>query len=81
MKKKLYRSVTDKKIFGVCGGLADYFGIDSTIIRVIWLLALFFAGGGLLVYLILALAMPVQPDEPLEYEYVHHAGDESGSRW
>lgn len=36
MKKKLYRSSTDKKISGVCGGIAEYFGIDSTIIRIIY---------------------------------------------
>ena len=80
MRKKLCRSVTDKKIFGVCGGLADYFGIDSTIIRVIWLLALFFAGGGLLLYVIFAVVMPVERDEPIEYEYVHRAEDRY-NRW
>lgn len=41
MDKKLYRSLTDRKISGVCGGIAKYFGIDATIVRLIWTLAVF----------------------------------------
>ena len=56
--KKLYRSKTDKKIFGVCGGFAEYFDIDATVMRIIFVI-LFFAGCiGLLAYLICALIMP-----------------------
>ena len=62
MEKKLYRSATDKKIAGVCGGIAAYFGVDSTIIRLIWVFAVIFAGFGLLAYLIAALVMPVEPE-------------------
>ena len=58
MKKKLYKSSTDKKLFGVCGGLAEYFGIDSTIVRLILVLAILFAGCGILAYLVAALVMP-----------------------
>ena len=39
--KKLRKSNTDKKIFGVCGGIAEYFGIDSTIVRIIWTILAF----------------------------------------
>lgn len=39
MNKKLYRSKDDKKISGVCGGIAEYFGIDATIVRLLWVLA------------------------------------------
>ena len=46
MDKKLYRSKTDRRIAGVCGGLGNYFDIDPTIIRLAWVVALFFAGGG-----------------------------------
>lgn len=60
MGKKLYLSDTDKKIGGVCGGLADYFGIDSTIIRIIWLVALLCYGTGLLLYLAFWIAVPRQ---------------------
>lgn len=62
MEKKLYRSLTDKKLCGVCGGLAEYFGIDSTIVRLILVLAVLFAGVGVLAYIIAALVMPVKPN-------------------
>ena len=62
MTKKLYKSRTDKKICGVCGGIADYFGIDSTIIRLIWAVLILCFGTGLLAYLIAALVMPDIPD-------------------
>jgi len=57
-KKKLYLSETDKKIFGVCGGIAEYFEIDSTPIRIGFLILLFGAGTGLLIYLICAVVIP-----------------------
>ncbi|MEA1980043.1 MAG: PspC domain-containing protein [candidate division Zixibacteria bacterium] len=58
MTKKLYRSRTDKKIAGVCGGFGEYFDIDSTLIRVV-ILILFLTGGvGGLAYLICWLLMP-----------------------
>jgi Putative stress-responsive transcriptional regulator len=52
--------MTEKKIFGVCGGFAEYFDVDVTIMRIIFLILLFCAGGGLLAYLICALVMPEQ---------------------
>ncbi len=57
MQKKLLRSA-ETKIFGVCGGLGEYFDIDPTIVRIIFLLALVTFGTGLLLYLVLALVMP-----------------------
>jgi phage shock protein C len=60
-KKRLARSLTDKKIAGVCGGLADYFDLDPTIIRICWLLAVLCAGTGGLAYIILWIALPVAP--------------------
>lgn len=62
MEKKLYRSKNNKKIFGVCGGLAEYFDIDATIIRLVLVFAVLFAGVGVLAYLIAALVIPNQPD-------------------
>jgi len=59
--KRLMRSSRDKKIAGVCAGLADYFDLDPTLVRVLWLLAIFFAGTGFLVYLILWIVLPVAP--------------------
>jgi phage shock protein C len=61
-EKKLYRSNTDKMVAGVCGGLGKYFGIDSTVIRLIFaLLVVFGVGSGILLYIILAIVMPLEP--------------------
>ena len=58
--KKLVRSA-DKKIAGVCGGLAEYFGMDASLVRIIYLLAtIFTAFAGVLIYIILKLVMPAQ---------------------
>jgi phage shock protein C len=59
--KRLMRSSTDKKIAGVCAGLADYFDMDPTIIRVLWLLLVICGGTGILAYLILWMVLPVAP--------------------
>jgi phage shock protein C len=56
-QRVLYRDVDNGKISGVCAGLSDYFDIDVTLIRVIWVCLILFAGTGLLVYLILALVV------------------------
>ncbi len=63
MEKKLYKSATDKKIAGVCGGLAKYLNIDSTIVRLVWvaLSLLGVAVGGLILY---AVCCAIIPDEP-----------------
>ena len=55
--KKLSRS-NNKMIGGVCAGIADYLGLDPTIVRIVWVLMLFFAGFGILLYLILWIVMP-----------------------
>lgn len=70
MEKKLYRSRKNKSIAGVCGGIATYFKIDVTIIRLIWALAtLFSIGAALLAYIICAFIIPEEP-EALEEDYV-----------
>ena len=56
-KKKLCRASRDKKIFGVCGGIANYFGIDSRLVRLITIILVFAAGLSVWVYLIAALIM------------------------
>jgi phage shock protein C len=58
MEKKLYRIREGKKIAGVCGGIAEYFAIDPTIIRLIWALVSLFAGAGILVYIVCAFVIP-----------------------
>lgn len=62
MKKKLYKSRTDKKIDGVCGGIAEYFDVDSTIIRLAWVIFSLMGGSGILCYFIAMLIMPTSPD-------------------
>ena len=63
MNKKLYKSNSDKKIDGVCAGIAEFFEIDSTIVRLIWVLVALFAGSGVLLYIIAALVMPRKPED------------------
>ena len=58
MKKRLYKIEKGKKLFGVCGGIAEYFNIDPTVIRVLWVLLVFCAGTGVLAYVVAALIMP-----------------------
>lgn len=58
MEKKLCKSKDNKKLCGVCGGIAEYFGIDATIVRLILVLLVVFAGVGVLAYIIAALVMP-----------------------
>ena len=56
--KKLYKSTTDRKFAGVCGGIAEYLGVDSTMVRLITVLLMLCAGSGLLVYIAAAVIMP-----------------------
>ncbi len=60
MGKRLYRSRRNRMIWGVCGGLAEYFDMDPTIIRVITVLLIFANGLGILAYVILALVVPLE---------------------
>jgi phage shock protein PspC (stress-responsive transcriptional regulator) len=61
MEKKLYRSKTDKKLAGVCGGIGKYFSIDPTLIRLGVVLFTLFGGCGLLAYIIAAFVIPEEP--------------------
>lgn len=63
MTKSLHRSQTDKILAGVCGGLAEYFGVDSTIVRLLFILVVALGGSGALLYAILWLVMPRGPKE------------------
>lgn len=59
--KKLYKSNTDKKIAGVCGGIAEYFNVDATLVRLGWVVFSLLGGSGLLAYIIAAIIMPERP--------------------
>jgi len=61
MAKKLYRSRTERMIWGICGGLAEYFDVDPTIVRVIAVLTLFVGTAGIWAYLIMRFVIPEEP--------------------
>lgn len=61
--KRLYKSSTDRRIDGVCSGVAEYLGIDPTVVRVAWVFSAFFVGVGILAYLVAAMIMPRRPEE------------------
>ena len=60
MKKKLVKSRTDKKICGICGGVAEYFDIDATLVRLAWVAILPFGGASIWAYIVAAIIMPVE---------------------
>ena len=66
MEKRLYRSQSDRMIWGVCGGLANYFDIDPIIIRIIAVLLVFASGAGILAYIVLAIVVPLESSEVAE---------------
>ena len=57
-KKRLYKSRNNKMLCGVCAGIADYFNIDPTIVRVLWAVLALAAGSGILAYILCAIIMP-----------------------
>ena len=60
--KRLHKSDSDKKLCGVCGGIAEYFNIDPTIVRLGWIIFCLAGGSGVLAYIIAALVMPEDPN-------------------
>ena len=68
MQKKLYRSVTDRKLAGVCGGVASYLNMDPTVIRVLWAVISLFAFVGVIAYIICAFLIPEEPTNIIDAE-------------
>ena len=62
MRKRLYKSRNNQKLCGVCAGIAEYFSIDPTIVRLIWALCVIAAGTGVLAYIVCALVIPEETD-------------------
>lgn len=60
--KKLYKIREGKKICGVCGGVAEYFNVDPSLVRILWLAALLCAGTGGLLYLAAAIVLPYKDE-------------------
>ncbi len=64
MNKRLQRSRTEKMIGGVCGGLAEYFSVDPTIVRILWVLITLLGGAGIILYVVLWVIMPLERPGP-----------------
>lgn len=67
-EQRLTKNDTNGKLAGVCAGLADYFGVDVTLVRLLFVVATFLGGPGILVYIVLALVLPEDPYRPT-FEY------------
>ncbi len=66
MTRKLYRSRTDRMIWGVCGGLASYFDVDPTIIRVAAIVSVLMSGAGIIAYIVMAVVVPLETSSAAE---------------
>lgn len=66
MKKRLYKSNTDKKLDGVCAGIAEYFEIDPTVIRLAWVLFTCLGGSGIVAYIICMIVFPEKPENVID---------------
>ncbi len=70
MDRKLYKSANDKVLAGVCGGIGEYFDVDTVIIRLLWVIFTLFGGAGIIAYIIAAIIMPANPlGVPIEDSY------------
>ena len=67
-KKRLYRSRSERMLAGVCGGIGDYFDVDPTVIRLLFVVFALAIGSGILLYIILLILVPLEPEtsEPVE---------------
>src|SRR5829696_7269424 len=61
MRERLYRSRTDRMLFGVAGGMADWLGIDPSVVRLVWALLVLAGGVGLVLYIVAAIVVPEAP--------------------
>ena len=68
MKKRLYKSNTDQKIDGVCAGIAEFFEIDPTLVRLAWVLFSLAVGSGILAYIVCMLVIPRKPQDIIDVE-------------
>ena len=66
MEKKLHKSESDKKVCGVCGGIAKYLSLDSTVVRLALVAFCLLGGSGVLAYIICALIMPEEPTNVID---------------
>ena len=78
MNKRFYKS-NDKKISGVCGGIAEYFNWDPTIVRVLWAVLTLCTSAfpGIIIYIVLALVMPSRPSNDADWDNMKRANAEN----
>lgn len=69
-RKRLYRSRNQRMLAGVCGGIGSYFDIDPTVIRILFVLFALVVGGGVLLYIILLIIMPLEPESSMGEEMI-----------
>ncbi len=62
VRKRLYRSRKNRQVAGACAGVADYLGVDATLVRIAWVLFALAGGPGLLLYIIMAVIVPEEPE-------------------
>jgi phage shock protein PspC (stress-responsive transcriptional regulator) len=77
VNRRLYRCQHDKRVAGVASGLAEYLDVDPTIVRLLWVLSIFVGGMGLLLYIAMAIIVPLEPQEGLAAAGAH-VGDATG---
>jgi len=73
-RRSLYRCRHDRRIAGVAAGVAEYFDLDPTIVRLVWLVSIFFGGFGLLLYIVMAIVVPNEPLTEQELEQLVDPG-------
>jgi phage shock protein PspC (stress-responsive transcriptional regulator) len=62
VNRRLYRCRHDRRLAGVAGGIAEYFDADPTVVRILWVLSIFLGGTGLLLYIAMAIIVPLEPE-------------------
>lgn len=68
MRKRIYRVKDGKMLAGVCGGVAEYFNLDPTVVRILWALVAWFAGAGIIAYMICAFVIPEKEDDIIDID-------------
>jgi phage shock protein PspC (stress-responsive transcriptional regulator) len=67
-RRSLYRCRHDQRLAGVAGGVAEFFDLDPTLVRIVWVLSILFGGFGLLLYIVMAIIVPLEPELAGEHE-------------
>jgi len=81
MSKRLYKSRTEKVIDGVCGGIAEYFGIDHTLVRLLWIASIFAGGAGIILYIIAMIIIPTEPYQQTQSSQTQSSQTQSGTSY